>query len=70
MEKKPIDAVAMTRRIRDAHYEQLKDATAAERIQFFREKARRVHASIDEHHVTRRVCWSPQAAAHWRNIDS
>jgi hypothetical protein len=47
MEKKAIDAVAMTRRIRDAHYEQLKNATVAERIQFFREKARRVHAEID-----------------------
>jgi hypothetical protein len=52
MEKKTIDAVAMTRRIRDAHYEQLKDATAAERIRFFREKARRVHAAIDEQPVT------------------
>ena len=51
MENKTIDAVAMTRRIRDAHYEQLKDATAAERIQFFREKARRVHTAIDEQPV-------------------
>jgi hypothetical protein len=42
----------MTRRIRDAHHEQLKDASAAERIRFFREKARRVHASIDEQPVT------------------
>jgi hypothetical protein len=50
--EKTIDAVAMTRRIRDAHYEHLKNATAAERIQFFREKARRVHASIDEQPVT------------------
>jgi hypothetical protein len=55
--KKAIDAVAMTRRIRDAHYEQLKDATAAERIRFFQEKARRVHAAIDE----RRVPPSPPA---------
>ena len=52
MEKKAIDAIAMTRRIRDAHYAQLKDATAAERIRFFREKARRVHAAIDEQPVT------------------
>jgi alpha/beta superfamily hydrolase len=52
MEKK-IDAVAITRRIRDAHHEQLKDATAAERIHFFREKARRVHAAIDEQPTTR-----------------
>jgi hypothetical protein len=48
MEKKTIDAVGMTRCIRDAHYEQLKDATAAERIRFFREKARRVHAAIGQ----------------------
>ena len=47
MEKKGIDAVEMTRRIRDAHYEQMKNATPAERIRFFREKARRVHDEID-----------------------
>jgi hypothetical protein len=51
MGKKTIDAVGMTRRIRDAHHEQMKDATAAERIQFFREKARRVHASIGKQPV-------------------
>jgi hypothetical protein len=50
--EKTIDAVAMTRRIRDAHHEQLKNATAAERIRFFREKARRVHAAIDEQPTT------------------
>ena len=43
-----IDAVAMTRRIRDAHAEQLKDATPEERIRFYREKARRVHAALAE----------------------
>ena len=48
MEPKPIDAVAMTRRIREAHAEQLKDATPEERIHFFREKARRVHAALAE----------------------
>jgi hypothetical protein len=52
MEKQTIDAVEMTRRIRDAHHEQLKDATAAERIRFFREKARRVHAAINEQPAT------------------
>jgi hypothetical protein len=41
-----IDAVAMTRRIRDAHHERLKNTTPEERIRFFREKARRVHASV------------------------
>jgi hypothetical protein len=43
-----IDAVAMTRRIRDAHAEQLKDATPGERIEFYREKARRFHARLAE----------------------
>jgi hypothetical protein len=47
MKTKAIDAVEMTRRIRDAHYEQLKDATSTERIRFFREKAQRVHAEIE-----------------------
>jgi hypothetical protein len=46
MEPKQIDAVAMTRHIRDAHAEQLKDATPEERIRFFREKASRVHAAL------------------------
>lgn len=48
MEPMQIDAVAMTRRIRDAHAEKLKDATPEERIRFFREKARRVHAALAE----------------------
>lgn len=46
MEPTQIDAVAMMRRIRDAHAEQLKDATPEERIRFFREKAHRVHAAL------------------------
>ena len=48
MEPTQIDAVAMTRRIREAHAEQLKDATPEERIRFFREKARRLHESLAE----------------------
>jgi hypothetical protein len=41
MEKpKAIDAVKMVRRIRDAHYEELKGATREERIAFFNEKVR------------------------------
>ena len=48
MKSTPIDAVAMTRRIREAHAEQLKDATPEERIRFFREKARRLHESLAE----------------------
>ncbi|HEU4556458.1 MAG TPA: hypothetical protein VFS20_01370 [Longimicrobium sp.] len=48
MEPTQIDAVAMTRRIREAHAEQLKDASPDERIRCFREKARRLHASLVE----------------------
>jgi hypothetical protein len=46
MEKKDFDAVAMTRRIRDAHAEQLRGATPEERIRFYREKAKRLHAGL------------------------
>ncbi len=42
MEKpKQIDAVRMVRRIRDAHYEELKGATREERIAFYNGKVRR-----------------------------
>ena len=37
-----IDAVAMTRSIREAHAEQLRGSTPAERIRFYREKAARL----------------------------
>jgi hypothetical protein len=40
MAKNEIRAVEMTRRIRALHAEQLRDATAEERIRFYREKAR------------------------------
>lgn len=40
--KNEIDAVAMTRAIRDAHHDALKDATPEERLRFYREKARRL----------------------------
>jgi hypothetical protein len=46
MEKTQFDAVAMTRRIRDEHYERLKDAPPDERIAFYREKARVLHERI------------------------
>ena len=46
MDRKEIDAVEMTRRIRDAHAEQLENASPAERIQFFRDEARQVHERI------------------------
>lgn len=46
MEKTPVDAVGMTRRIREAHAEQLKNASVEERIAFYREKARRLHEEL------------------------
>ncbi|HXO18493.1 MAG TPA: hypothetical protein VOA87_01060 [Thermoanaerobaculia bacterium] len=41
-----IKAVEMVRRIRDAHYAQLKDSSPEEKIAFFREKARALHAEL------------------------
>ena len=35
-----VKAVEMTRRIRDAHFERLRDATRAERLAFFNRAAR------------------------------
>ena len=40
MEKFEINAVEMTRQIRDKHYEQTKDMSRAERLAFYREQAR------------------------------
>ncbi len=47
-EKKTIEAVAMVRRIRDAHYEQLKDKSVEERLAFYREKSKALRAEIGE----------------------
>lgn len=44
--EKTIDAVAMTRRIREAHHEKLKGASHDERIRFYREEARLLHAEV------------------------
>lgn len=46
MEKKEFDAVAMTRRIREGHAEQLKNASVEERVAFYREKARELHEQL------------------------
>jgi hypothetical protein len=46
MGKNEIKAMAMIRRIREAHYEQLKDKTSQERIAFYRKKAQRMNAKI------------------------
>ncbi len=39
-------AVKMTRRIRDAHYQELKDKTWDERITFYKEQARALHKEL------------------------
>jgi hypothetical protein len=41
-----IRAIEMVRRIRDAHYERLKDLSPQKKIAFFREKARALHAVL------------------------
>ena len=46
MAKNGIKAVEMTRRIRDAHYEQLKGKSPEERIAFYRQKAQAVEARV------------------------
>jgi len=46
MKKTTIKAVEMVRRIRDAHYEQLRDKSPEERIAFYRAKAGLLQAEI------------------------
>jgi hypothetical protein len=46
MRKPEIKAVEMVRGIREAHYARLKDLTPAEKIKFFREKARALHSEL------------------------
>ena len=48
MGKKRFDAVKMTRRIRDAHYEVLRDKSPEERIRFFREKSRALRMEAED----------------------
>jgi hypothetical protein len=54
-----LKTVEMTRRIRDQHYEQLKDKTPTERIAFYRQQAqelhRRLHIPLPEQHDERRT---------------
>ena len=47
MKKTTISAVEMVRRIRDAHYEQLRDKSPEERIAFYRAKARLLQAQVE-----------------------
>lgn len=48
MAKNEIDAVEMTRRIRDAHAEELKDKPASERIDYYRSKAESLFARLEQ----------------------
>ena len=45
--KTEFDAVGMVREIRDAHFESLKHKTTAEKILFFRRKARRINEKLE-----------------------
>jgi hypothetical protein len=46
MTTKKLDTIEMTRRIRDALYEEIKDKTLSERLAFYREQARAVHRRL------------------------
>ena len=47
MEKETtLKKVEMTRRIRDAHHEQVKDKTWEERVAFYKEQARALHEAL------------------------
>ena len=50
MKKTTIKAVEMVRRIRDAHYEQLRGKSPEERIAFYRAKSRELQAKIAAQH--------------------
>jgi hypothetical protein len=41
-----LQAVEMVRSIREAHYARVKDLSSKEKIMFFREKARALHAEL------------------------
>ena len=49
MPEPEIKAVEMVRRIREEHYEHLKDLSSEEKIAFFRQKARALHAELGRH---------------------
>lgn len=46
MEKNGIDAGGMTRRIREAHGQELQNASIEERIEFYRARAGRLHEQL------------------------
>ena len=54
MDDQTIDAVAMVRAIRDAHYELLKNATADEEIRFFEAESAKFRAEMAERRLAAR----------------
>jgi len=46
MQEPEIRTVEMVRSIRDAHYERIKDLSTQEKIAFFKERARTLHAEL------------------------
>lgn len=46
MEEKTINAVELTRNIRDDHARQLEGASHAQRIAFYRERAKKMHKKV------------------------
>lgn len=54
MRNPEIRAVEMVRSIRDAHYEQIKGLSPQEKIEFFREKARKLHSELGKPEIPTR----------------
>lgn len=46
MKKHEIDTLSFIRSIRDSQYEQLKDKSTAERIEFYRKKAKSLYTKL------------------------
>lgn len=44
--KNKVDAVQMVRQIRDAHYDQLKDKSVEDRLEFYRRRSRELRAEM------------------------
>lgn len=46
MKKNEVKAVELVRRIRDEHYEQLKDKSPEEQLEFYRKQAEELHKEL------------------------
>jgi hypothetical protein len=56
MDMQTIDTIALTRKIRDNHYQYLRGKTHADRISFYREKAKKMQEKIA-------LLWTPETTA-------